>query len=96
MKLTVNLGANSYPIYIENDILSRSASCISEVFNGRRIMIISDDNVYPLYGELLTKQLSKDIPVITSSFPMGKQPRISRHFRPSTPLCWRLRSPEAT
>ena len=60
MKLTVNLGANSYPIYIENDILSRSASCISEVFNGRRIMIISDDNVYPLYGELLTKQLSKD------------------------------------
>lgn len=60
MKLTVNLGANSYPIYIENDILSRSASCISEVFNGRRILIISDDNVYPLYGNRLTKQLSKD------------------------------------
>lgn len=60
MKLTVNLGANSYPIYIENNLLSRAASYISEVFAGRRIMIISDDHVYPLYGDMLTQQLSED------------------------------------
>lgn len=60
MKLTVNLGADSYPIYIENNLLARSAPRISEIFTGKRIMIVSDDNVYPLYGDLLTKQLSKD------------------------------------
>ena len=50
MKLTVNLGKDSYPIYIENNILSQAASYISEVFTGRRIIIISDDHVYPLSG----------------------------------------------
>lgn len=60
MRLTVNLGANSYPIYIENNLLSQSASYIREVFSGRRIMIISDDHVYPLYGNKLTEQLSGD------------------------------------
>ena len=60
MRLTVNLGADSYPIYIENNLLSRSASYIREIFSGRRIMIISDDHVYPLYGNKLTEQLSRD------------------------------------
>ena len=59
MKLTVNLGKDSYPIYIENNILSQAASYISEVFTGRRIIIISDDHVYPLYGSPLLKTLSE-------------------------------------
>ncbi len=59
MKLTVNLGINSYPIHIENNILSQAASYISQVFDGKRIMIISDDHVYPLYGEKLKSQLSQ-------------------------------------
>ncbi len=60
MKLTVELGRNSYPIYIENDLLKHAAPLIGEIFTGRRIMIISDDNVYPRYGAQLTEQLSKD------------------------------------
>ena len=59
MKLMVNLGKDSYPIYIENNILSQAASYISEVFTGRRIIIISDDHVYPLYGSPLLKALSE-------------------------------------
>ena len=47
MKLTVNLGEHSYPIYIENHILAGAGSYISQVFKGRRIMIVSDDNVFP-------------------------------------------------
>ena len=43
MKLTVNLGANSYPIYIENNILSQADTYIHETFRGHKIMIISDD-----------------------------------------------------
>lgn len=59
MKLTVNLGKDSYPIYIENNILSQAAAYISEVFSGKKIMIVSDDNVYPLYGQQLTDALSQ-------------------------------------
>ncbi len=57
MKQIVDLGEKSYPIYIENHCLSKAASLIAEVFSGSRIMIISDDNVYPLYGEALTENL---------------------------------------
>ncbi len=57
MKQIVDLGEKSYPIYIENHSLPQAASLISEVFSGRRIMIISDDNVYPLFGDALTENL---------------------------------------
>lgn len=58
MKLTVSLKENSYPIYIENGILKNAGSYISQVFQGRRVMIISDDQVYPLYGQMLLDTLS--------------------------------------
>lgn len=58
MKLTVNLSQNSYPIYIENNILKSAGSYISQVFSGKRIMVISDDNVFPLYGQTLLDSLS--------------------------------------
>lgn len=57
MKLTVNLGENSYPIYIENNILNNAGAYISSCFSGKKIMIISDDNVFPLYGEQLKASL---------------------------------------
>ena len=58
MQLTVNLGENSYPIYIENGILPHAGSYISQVFSGRKIMIISDDRVFPLYGEKVKASLN--------------------------------------
>lgn len=72
MKLTVNLGEKSYPIYIENGILSQTLPFIKEVFAGRRIMIISDDHVYPLYGERLLKQLSKEYDCHSLVLPHGE------------------------
>ena len=58
MKLTVHLDKNSYPIYIGSNILSQADHYISEVFSGKKIFIISDDNVFPLYGEALIQTLS--------------------------------------
>lgn len=57
MNLTVNLGKNSYPIYIENNILSHALDYISQIFSGKKIMIVSDDNVYPHYGDMLSQNL---------------------------------------
>lgn len=58
-KLTVNLGENSYPIYIGNGILPFAGTYIQKVFTGKRIMIVSDDHVFPLYGEALLHALSE-------------------------------------
>lgn len=61
MKLTVHLDKidkNSYPIYIESNLLTKAGSYISEVFSGKKIFIISDDNVFPLYGDTLIQSLS--------------------------------------
>ena len=58
MELTVNLDKNSYPIYIENGILARAEEYISKCFSGKKIMVISDDNVFPLYGESLISSLN--------------------------------------
>lgn len=72
MKLKVNLGKQSYPIYIENEILSKASDYISEIFTGRRIMIISDDNIYPLYGEQLEKSLCADYECSPFVLPHGE------------------------
>lgn len=72
MKLTVDLGKNSYPIYIENNILSSAREYISKVFSGKKIMIVSDDNVYPLYGDALTKNLEKEYDCYHLVLPHGE------------------------
>ena len=59
MKLSVNLGENSYPIYIENGILSKCGEYLPQVFHGKRIMIVSDDHVFPLYGETVLSSLKE-------------------------------------
>lgn len=56
--MIVHLEKNSYPIYIKNHLLENAGELISQTFSGRRIMIISDDNVYPLYGDALSRTLS--------------------------------------
>lgn len=72
MKLTVNLGADSYPIYIENHILDHALSYIPEVFSGKRIMIISDDQVYPRYGNALKAQLESRYECYHLELPHGE------------------------
>lgn len=72
MKLTVNLGEKSYPIYIENNILKNAGVYISEVFKGKRIMIVSDDSVFPLYGETLLNSLKDTYECHTIVLPHGE------------------------
>ena len=58
MKLTVNLGENSYPIFIENGLTNKVGAYISQIFQGRKVMVISDDNVFPLFGQRVLDSLS--------------------------------------
>lgn len=71
MKLTVNLGKNSYPIFIENGIIQRTGEHISQIFNGQKIMVISDDHVFPLYGQKIMDSL-KDYECFSLVLPHGE------------------------
>ncbi len=57
--INVNLGKDSYPIYIEEDLLTRIPEFLRDTYIGKRIMIISDDNVFPLYGSKLEQALGE-------------------------------------
>ena len=72
MELYVDLGANSYSIYIENNILKDTGSYIEKVYSGEKIMIISDDNVFPLYGDTIVKTLEDKYEVHSLILPHGE------------------------
>ena len=79
MEMIVNLKEHSYPIYIEKNILKHANKKIKEIFKGKKIMIISDDQVYPLYGDDLTLNLEKDFKVNHVVVPHGEK---SKRFDP--------------
>lgn len=63
MEMLVALKDNSYPIYIEQGILNDVNKYIQNIYQGNKIMIISDDQVYSYYGDDLTKRLEIDYQV---------------------------------
>lgn len=64
MELIVALKDNSYPIYIKKGILNDVDKYIKNIYQGNKIMIISDDQVYSYYGERLTNVLKKNMLLI--------------------------------
>jgi len=84
MKILVNLNEKSYPIYIENNILENAGSHIPEVFKGKRIIIVSDDRVFPLYGEKLLSSLKNLYECHTLILPHGES---TKNFQ-SLPLIY--------
>lgn len=83
MELKVNLGDNSYPIYIRAGLLQEADQRISEVFRGKRIMIISDDNVFPIYGSELESILGKNYECSHYILPHGE---LSKSFDVLPPI----------
>ncbi len=72
-ELRVGLGENSYNIYIENGILNQALSYIQSIYKGKKILIVSDDNVFPIYGEVLEKSLSTEYTCVSHVIPHGEQ-----------------------
>ena len=54
--VTVN-ASKSYPIYIDNDLICYVGKYLHGIAKGNNVMILSDSNVWPLYGEIAVKSL---------------------------------------
>lgn len=73
MEMKVNLGKESYPIYIQQGLLQQINDYIQPIYQGQKIMIISDDQVFGYYGQLIEEQLSNHYTVGHVIVPHGEQ-----------------------
>lgn len=71
--MRVNLGKDSYDIIIKQGALNQVLDYIQPLFKGSKIMIISDDHVYPIYGENIKKQLEQNYTVGNIVLPHGEK-----------------------
>ncbi len=58
-KLRVNIEQRGYDICIGGGLLEKSGELIKEVYGGKKISIVTDSNVEPLYADKLTDSLEK-------------------------------------
>lgn len=71
--LTVNLNKHSYNIYIGENTLYYCGEYIRKSYNGSVCAVISDENVWALYGDKLTASLEKaGLTVYTIVLPSGE------------------------
>ncbi len=74
--VSISLGANSYPIHISSNLLNDITLYIEEICEGQKI-IITDENVAPLYAERLATSLDCKI----YSVPAGEQSKSFETFQ---------------
>lgn len=72
MRIHVNLNENSYMIKIKNNLLNDVLPYVEEVYKGKKIFIISDDNVFPLYGERIIGNLGGTYEMSSYVLPHGE------------------------
>lgn len=70
--LSVELGARSYPIYIEHGLLD-NAALLREHIRGRQVLVVSNETVAPLYLPRLRAALQDDLRLTEVILPDGEQ-----------------------
>ena len=58
-EVKVNLGPRSYPIYIDQDCIGELGKLLRDFISFNRMVIISDNTVSSLYGDMVTDSLSQ-------------------------------------
>ena len=72
--LKVNLGSRSYDIITGNNLLENSGEYLAKVLPSKKVFIVTDDNVAPLYLNILEESLSKaGISYASHILPHGEQ-----------------------
>lgn len=63
-----------YDVLIGDALLDRSGELIRGVWSGKTAAVVSDDNVFPLYGEKVCRSLERSsINVCSFVFPHGER-----------------------
>lgn len=72
---TVHITASlEYDVFIEHGIIDRAGELAGAVLKGKTICIVSDDNVFPIYGERVMKSFeAAGFRVLSFVFPHGEK-----------------------
>lgn len=89
--VTVELGENSYNIYIDNDLGHKIVEFCKNSDFSQRALIITDGNVGPLYGEKLKELLSEGGLVANiAQIPVGEKSKSLNNFESLLTRCIEL------
>ena len=77
---TVSVSASrQYEILIERGLLRRAGELVRSVTNAGTVMLVSDDSVWPLYGETVQKSLAESgFSVCRLVFPHGEKSKCAK------------------
>lgn len=75
--IAIDTSVGSYQVIIEKGLLQSVLGHVEAVFKGKKILIISDDHVAPLYGHHIVDCLSQRYDVLMHVMKHGEQ---SKHF----------------
>ncbi len=79
--LHVNIPGREYDIYMEEGLLDRAGGMIRQVFQGKKIAVVTDSNVEPLYGDRLENSLKKEgYQVCRIVIPAGESSKCQREL----------------
>lgn len=59
LSLDVNIPGREYRIYIENGLFAKAGELLREFVEGRKVCVLSDTNVFPLYGEKIIDEVKR-------------------------------------
>ena len=78
MKTVTVSASRRYDILIECGLLRRAGKLVRSVTNAGTVMLVSDDSVWPLYGETVQKSLADaGFSVCRFVFPHGEVSKLS-------------------
>ncbi|NYE56502.1 3-dehydroquinate synthase [Carboxydothermus ferrireducens] len=59
-KLYINLAENGYPVYFGEKVALKAGEFLKEKVTGKKILIVSQENIFGLYGKTLEESLTKE------------------------------------
>ena len=72
--IPIELGERSYDIEIESDSLSRVGVSLASLGDASRVVLITDDNVEPLYGEVVSNSIvDRGLDLDVAVIPAGEE-----------------------
>ncbi len=81
MKTVTVSASKTYNIYIADGLLTQAGEYISEIKAGCTVCVISDSNVWPIYGSMLTDSLqSAGFPVVSYVLPAGEESKNGENY----------------
>ena len=81
MKAVSVVASRQYDILIERGLLNRAGKLVRSVTNAGTVMLVSDDSVWPLYGETVQKSLEDTgVSVCRFVFPHGEGSKCAKTY----------------